>query len=485
MASEAVVPQEKKVSLRTLSAVPAEVWQQILSDINDKTLRAVVLARCPASPQAVRLLWKDITPENGKLTTLYHNIEHNQQSLANHVQSITMLFEAPGEQLPTCSLMFPTLQRLRIVHNKKHKDVFTNTHAHIKTLLGPALTLLEIGSEDHEGSDAKPRVDNFLSTLKQCVNLHTLSIRACVQGSPAQFVQALRDCGNLKNLTLDKHTAPLVTPFAFKAIGSHPKLASLKVNKVVDMTLVSPISGLNAPFPSLSSLDLIIEADAVLTLLPDIQNLRSLRLVVIGTTSIFPAFSNLATLERLELQFDKFSLTRKDYTQLTFLVHLTHLELDGHAEDGSGLNTDMIDGISLANVLSQLPALQLFHLSANNTFDDEFLVALGRGCPKLTSLSFSGSFELVALCPESGVVFPQLLDLQISNVTSVNPWMDEVEEYELAADIADAVRKHAPRLSTFHSTSKERPFHTMLAYKVGGAWRQKTTRLSLLDGAQE
>ncbi|KAG9729368.1 hypothetical protein KCU73_g12135, partial [Aureobasidium melanogenum] len=67
-------------------------------------------------------------------------------------------------------------------------------------------------------------------------------------------------------------------------------------------------------------------------------------------------------------------------------------------------------------------------LHANDTFDDEFLVALGRGCPELTSLAFSGAYELVDLRNEPGVVFPRLQRLEIGNVTTNVPWMtDEAE----------------------------------------------------------
>lgn len=41
---------------------------------------------------------------------------------------------------------------------------------------------------------------------------------------------------------------------------------------------------------------------------------------------------------------------------------------------------------------------------AKDTFDDEFLVALGRGCPQLTSLAFSGAYELVGTRNETGVI---------------------------------------------------------------------------------
>ncbi|KAG9604259.1 hypothetical protein KCU77_g1302, partial [Aureobasidium melanogenum] len=106
------------------------------------------------------------------------------------------------------ALRFPCLQQLKVIHNKNHTDKFTNTHAHIRTLIGSALTHLEIGTPENEGSDCKPRVDNFFLALTQCSELHTLSIRAGVKGTTRDFIRALGACGELKNLTLDKHTYP-------------------------------------------------------------------------------------------------------------------------------------------------------------------------------------------------------------------------------------------------------------------------------------
>ncbi|KAG9697550.1 hypothetical protein KCU95_g4575, partial [Aureobasidium melanogenum] len=108
-------------------------------------------------------------------------------------------------ELPS-ALRFPCLQQLMVIHNKNHTDKFTNTHAHIRTLIGPARTHLEIGTPENEGSDYKSRVDNFFLALAQCSELHTLSIRAEVRGATRAFIRALGACGKLKNLTLDKYT---------------------------------------------------------------------------------------------------------------------------------------------------------------------------------------------------------------------------------------------------------------------------------------
>lgn len=415
-------------ALRAISAVPAEVWQQVLSYVNERDLKAVVIANFfDASQQAVRLFWKDVTIQNGLLERLYQKIEHNQQGLADHITSLTMTFEAPGEQLATCSLVFPSLQTLKVVHNKRHMNAFNNTHVHIRTLIGPALTVLDIGTPKHEGCDSKPRVDNFFPALRQCSNLHTLSIRACVDGSTRDFVRALNACNKLKILTLDKHTSSLITGDTMRALAMHPKLATLKVNKELDKALFSCLSSLESPFSCLTSLDVALVADAGEALLSLTPQLRSLRLAVCKTASIFPALRKLSLLERLELNFEDFCMTGKDYKQLLNLPYLKHLELGG-MEDRRGLDMTMVCDISLVNVLAQLSNLQLFRLSAKHTFDEDFIIALGRGCVNLTSLALSGGYKLASLCQETGVLFPQLLHLEMDDITNNDPWMDEDEE---------------------------------------------------------
>ncbi|KAG9569083.1 hypothetical protein KCU71_g2534, partial [Aureobasidium melanogenum] len=72
------------------------------------------------------------------------------------------------------------------------------------------LRLLTLRSEppENQGSDCKPRVDNFFLAPTQCSELHALSIRAEVRGASRDLIRALGACDKLKNLTLDKHTYP-------------------------------------------------------------------------------------------------------------------------------------------------------------------------------------------------------------------------------------------------------------------------------------
>ncbi|KAG9565596.1 hypothetical protein KCU71_g4877, partial [Aureobasidium melanogenum] len=63
------------------------------------------------------------------------------------------------------ALRFPCLQWLKVIHNKNHMDVWTNTRIYVRALIGPALTHLEIRTPENEGSDCKPRVDNFFLAL--------------------------------------------------------------------------------------------------------------------------------------------------------------------------------------------------------------------------------------------------------------------------------------------------------------------------------
>ncbi|KAG9571202.1 hypothetical protein KCU71_g502, partial [Aureobasidium melanogenum] len=99
-----IIPVNPNGLLRAVHLISAEVWSQILSLVNDKDLKSVnykdlksvIVANFPgASQQAVRLVWKEITPENNKLVVLYHKAEQHPQALANHIHSLTMTFEAP------------------------------------------------------------------------------------------------------------------------------------------------------------------------------------------------------------------------------------------------------------------------------------------------------------------------------------------------------------------------------------------------------
>lgn len=429
MAFNAVVPQHNNLSLRTLSTVPTEIWIHILNYVSDDedTLEAVVGADCPASDEAERLLWNEVTPENGKLTRLYHDIEYDQQVLAGYIRSLTLQFEAPGEQLATCALAFSSLRELKIVHNEKHQNAFNYTHASIRTLISPSLLHLEIGSDEYESSECKPRVNDFFAALTQCANLHTLKIRACLRGSIRGLVQVLQSCRALRNLTLDKHTAPLINHSTIKAIAMHPNLASLKVDKPISMALVSPISGLDAPFPSLTSLDITVQDDAAVALLSHARQLRYLRLAVHKTASIFPVLRRLSLLEHLELDFEDFSMTSHHYNQLVYLSHLEQLELGG-MEDRPGLDMTVVDDLSLVGVLTQLPNLQALRVAAEHKFDEDFLIALGRRCVKLVCLALSGEYKLAALCQEAGVLFPRLVFLELGDVVKRPRWGYESEE---------------------------------------------------------
>ncbi|KAH0365901.1 hypothetical protein KCU65_g5730, partial [Aureobasidium melanogenum] len=473
MASNAIALPTTHGALRVSRMLPGEVWSEIMRLLAEKDLKNVVLGYCPAPEQAVRLLWEIVNPQNNKLAVLYQKVAHNPQALANHVQSLTINFEAPGEQLATCTLSFPCLQKIKVTHNKRYlEDAYEKTHAHLKTLVGPAPTHLEIGTHEHEREATKPVVDNFLPSLTRCLQLRTLSIRAAVRGSSKEFARAVSACGKLQVLVLDKYTENLVTRDTFKAIASLPKLTSLEINKYVDLPLVSLISSVKTPFESLSSLELSIQADAARSLLPFTPQLRSLRLTIHGTKSIFPTFVKLPVLEHVSLRFKEFNLFGQDYQHLGRLTQLTHLELTSTGEEGdSGLDTSNVCGLFLANVLSELPLLQHFRLHATDTFDDEFLVALGRGCPELTSLYLSGDYKL-DLRTETGVIFPCLREFEIGDLIAITLLMDEATEYQLAVNIARAVVTHAPRLGIFHATVQQFD-DTLFAYKVEEEWHRQ------------
>ena len=110
-----------------------------------RACKAVVLARCSATEQVVRPLRLEVRPQNGKLerlyqkvhwnqqglakqhqvlgalspeqlAKLYQHVNYNQQGLAEFVKSLTLEFEASGEQIATCTLTFSKL------HNKNHDE---------------------------------------------------------------------------------------------------------------------------------------------------------------------------------------------------------------------------------------------------------------------------------------------------------------------------------------------------------------------------
>lgn len=360
---------------------------------------------------------------------LYHDIYQSQQALAEEIERLTMTFEALGEQLATCSLAFPNLRKTKIVNNKNHKNVFSRTFAYVKTLISSSLLHLDIGSEEHEGTDCQPSVDNLFPVLRQCTHLHTLKLRACIRSSDRDFIQALVACCDLKTLGLSKHTGPLINSATNQAIAQHRRISSLMIHKPIDIAFLSGISTLVKPFRALGSLEVTANVEAALALLAKTPFLQDLHLLVDDNHNeyIFSICTKLKYLEHLDLRSKGCSITCKDCEELNNLTHLKHLHFPG-VRDCPGLTTNYASRAALIKTLGRLPALQHLRISLNSTVNEKFLIDVGRSCQQLSSLSLNGTNTLRALGKETGVLFPRLIDLELENLVNDAPWLGEEAE---------------------------------------------------------
>ncbi|KAK5999343.1 hypothetical protein QM012_005561 [Aureobasidium pullulans] len=432
--------------------LPAEIHEQVVNHLFDQraTLEALITADCPATGEALRLYWKTATPDNDLFTLLESKPLHHRQFFANMLRQITINFKALDEHHEGRGLQYPRLQSLTVVHDKALMGTEELTHARIRRFIGPRLRTLEVGCQLHEGMNLKPTTHNFLPALSGCVDLRRLTIRARVRGAaPGDLIRVLSNCTNLSSLDLELHSERLVDEHTIRAIAIHPVIRFLEIDKHLNLPLVSLIAKISQPFQHIISLRLCIDANAASSLLPHMKKLEMLELTVFnnyGTPSIFPFLHTLTTLKSLYLKFHNHILKECDSTHLVPLKRLKMLELADY-DEGEFFDTTLVRGEFLAAMLGSLPFLESFTLHASSTFGDAFLIALGRNCLVLRTLTLDGRFTLEPLSRERCVLFPALEVLELGHVDSSMPlreWGGYREAW--AGGVGRSLVRHAPKL---------------------------------------
>ena len=407
-----------------LDKVPDEVWQQILSNFvcDRETLRAVVDAKFPASPQALRLYWRNDVCDKDLLEELEDEPESEQQDLANMVRNVITQFKGPYAHHEARGLQFPRLQILKIEHGKAQLRGETRTFVRVGRFVGPRLRQLEIGVSLLEGgSHLVPTVDSFLQKLSVCKDLRDLKLYARVKKATAEdLVFVLQRCNKIQTLHLGGIVDDLINESVMGCIALHPTVGELVLEKHFDRPLASSIAAVAQPFQKLKHLVLSAHADAINILLPRMKQLERLELAVYGTTSVFPSLRGLKNSSSIWLKFHNYTLTNDDVSHLVPLKQLAYIELC-ETNDAELLDATLIDANLFAAVLGTLPALVSLDLNATNTLGDPFPLALGHQCRNLRYLALTSNFTLEPLATEPSVLFPHLLSLELGSFTPSVP----------------------------------------------------------------
>ncbi|KAH0283285.1 hypothetical protein M436DRAFT_67737 [Aureobasidium namibiae CBS 147.97] len=310
--------------------VPDELWEKFLSHlVRDRgTLLAIAQGHGRGPDQAERLYWRNDLAAPGLLDTLDIMPDYVRQSLAHHIRHITMRFKPTGQRRVSPVLQFPQLRSITVMTTGVlHSEGYLHVEACVGRLLGPRLQYLDIGSDRWWPHDLLPSTDNFLPVLSTCLDLRELSVCARIGDASSQhLVAVLNSCKELKMLYLSSHTAPLIDPYALQALAEHRSIETLEIQKVIDLSLASTIMKIEQPFRHLLDLTLHATPDGASIVLPQLQRLKTLRLVISRSGSVFPAVGKVKTLQSFSFESASFPLTDHDLSYMKSLKHLESLQ---------------------------------------------------------------------------------------------------------------------------------------------------------------
>jgi hypothetical protein len=469
--------------MRLSNPVPNEVWESILSHLIPErdTLRAVVYATCAASGEAQRIYWRNDLAVCGLIEELLKQQKGQQQVLANMVRHVTMGFESLDHLDKSEGLQFPSLKTLSVYDDVSRPGTGLQAYARIRSLVGAFLIKLDIGSETSCLQDLPPVVDNFLPALSSSTNMRSLEIGALIDGAtPDDLNAALEACKQLKTLRLERNTDPLINKKVMKTLAMHPSLEDLHIERHIVVRLAFSIVSTPDPFAHLTNLSLSATPDAAQAVLPCLKQLKTLHLCITGTNKIFSSLSQLTKLRALSLQFTAYALMDDDVFYLTYLKQLEFLQLYGPTE-WQMLDTSAVSPGLFAAVLETLPVLRNLRIGVFNHLGDPCLIALGRACRSLRSLTLTGSFTLEPLSIEPIVLFPKLIILELGNLSPSNPlhlheWGDIKQIW--ADLVAEEVEAHTPCLLLLGGCQEEPNEVTGMVHQAWERLKEKRTPFS-------
>jgi hypothetical protein len=367
--------------------------------------------------------------------------------LADMVRHVTMEFGGLDHLEKSEGLQFPSLKTLSVYDDVSRPGTDLQAYARIRSLVGASLIKLDVGSETSCLQDLPPVVDNFLSALSTSINLQSLEIGAIIDGAtPDDLNVALEACKRLKTLRLERNTDPLINKRVMKTLAMHPSLEDLHIERHIDARLAFSIVSTPDPFAHLTDLSLSATS-AAQAVLPCLKQLKTHHLCITGTDRIFSSLSQITKLRALSLQFTAYALVDDDVFHLTYLKQLEFL-LYGPTEWQMLVTSAVSPGL-FAAVLETLPVLRNLRIEAFNHLGDPYLIASGRVCRSLRSLTLTGSFTLEPLSIEPTILFPKLIILELGNLSPSNPlhlheWGDIKQIW--ADLIAEEVETHDPCL---------------------------------------
>ena len=116
-----------------------------------------------------------------------------------------------------------------------------------------------------------------------------------------------------------------------------------------------------AAAPTRRSTRLAQRTTQISKLLPQLQRLKTLRLVIPGSGSVFPAIGKVKTLQSFVFESDSYPLTDHDLSYMKSLEHLESLQFH-NGQQRSLFNHKRGSPEILASVLGSLPKLQTLEI---------------------------------------------------------------------------------------------------------------------------
>jgi hypothetical protein len=400
--------------------------------------------------------------------------------LADMVRHVTMEFGGLDHLEKSEGLQFPSLKTLSVYDDVSRPGTDLQAYARIRSLVGASLIKLDVGSETSCLQDLPPVVDNFLSALSTSINLQSLEIGAIIDGAtPDDLNVALEACKRLKTLRLERNTDPLINKRVMKTLAMHPSLEDLHIERHIDARLAFSIVSTPDPFAHLTDLSLSATS-AAQAVLPCLKQLKTHHLCITGTDRIFSSLSQITKLRALSLQFTAYALVDDDVFHLTYLKQLEFLQLYGPTEWQMLVTSAVSPGL-FAAVLETLPVLRNLRIEAFNHLGDPYLIASGRVCRSLRSLTLTGSFTLEPLSIEPTILFPKLIILELGNLSPSNPlhlheWGDIKQIW--ADLIAEEVETHDPCLLLLGGCQEEPNEVTGMVHQAWEKLKDKRTPFS-------
>ncbi|KAK4502612.1 hypothetical protein PRZ48_006038 [Zasmidium cellare] len=404
-----------------------------------------------------KVLWRE-PPSR----VLLHLPEDRRQKYANYVEALAF------DEGPDCAahaqyakLQFPQLRYVSI-------DTYrpSGITPWIRQYLQPNLREFSF-----YGGDAHDDIRELL--VDHCPRLRMLLIDNIGSDVPELgFVEFLKHFRELDNISLHYSKYKNVPDDVFCHLAGLDSLRTLALQNLLPGSAVRLMNEtVEKPFRHLENLDLYTRASLLPAIVPVIKGVKKLDLKINADTmlQVIPCISPLQDLEVLILTF-QFSggIILEDFMCLKKFPKLRTLEI---ADYGDFQIPATIE--TLNNVFKCLPFLESLDLAA--VFEDStaYLTALGQNCRNLEECSLGGTFYLEKLRDVPAPLFPSLGSLELD---FVDAWDPDITG-QIARVAAEEIRRHAPTLEDLVIAND-----TQYAKRVARHWKELSLHVTFQLG---